>query len=111
MAADQHEGNPMGASYDPEADALYVRFLDEPVATGFSAGDNYAVDLAPDGRVRGVEMLGVRAEAERIAADPDHTTPVERVLQEAGYGPVPRSDLRMVEWVPVHTRAPRITTD
>lgn len=54
-------------TYDPEADGLYVRFLPDPIAGGFSAGDSYCIDLAADGRVVGVEMIGVRAEAERIA--------------------------------------------
>ena len=52
----------MRLKHDPEADAIYVRFSDQPVATTRTARGNTsdaAVDFAVDGSVVGVELLGV----------------------------------------------------
>lgn len=55
------------ASYDSTVDALYVRLSGEKVAGTVTVRDDYMVDLDAQGEVVGVEMLGVRADAERQA--------------------------------------------
>lgn len=47
----------MRADYDSEADALYVRLTDGPVARSVELGDCVVVDLDGDGRARGVEII------------------------------------------------------
>jgi uncharacterized protein YuzE len=48
----------MRISYDPEVDALYIRFLDERVeVTTHRLTEDVAVNYAPDGRIAGVEVL------------------------------------------------------
>lgn len=53
------------ATYDPEADALYVRFTDRPVARTIQVTDSYNVDLDADGEPVGLEILNVLADASR----------------------------------------------
>lgn len=47
----------MRADYDSEADALYVRLTDGPVARSIEFGDCVVVDLDGAGRPRGVEII------------------------------------------------------
>jgi uncharacterized protein YuzE len=48
----------MELTYDPEVDALYVRFVDESIeVTTHRLTEDVAVDYAPDGRVVGLEVL------------------------------------------------------
>lgn len=48
----------MRISYDPEVDALYIRFVDEPVeVTTQRLSEDVAVNYAPDGRIVGIEVL------------------------------------------------------
>lgn len=69
----------LGASYDPEADALYVRFRVEPrVGPSIEVDDSTVVDVGADGEPVGIEVLGLRALAERAARD------------RPGYGNAPR---------------------
>lgn len=48
----------MKITYDPQVDALYIRFLDEPIqVTTQRLSDEVAINYAPDGRVVGIEVL------------------------------------------------------
>jgi uncharacterized protein YuzE len=64
----------MRVIYDPEVDALYIRFIEEPVeVTTQRLSEEVAVNYAPDGRIVGVEILGAsdyvfRRGAERSVA-------------------------------------------
>ena len=50
----------MKITYDPQVDALYIRFLDEPVqVTTQCLSEDVAVNYAPDGRIVGIEVLDV----------------------------------------------------
>ncbi|MCS7282782.1 MAG: DUF2283 domain-containing protein [Anaerolineae bacterium] len=44
--------------YDPQVDALYIRFIDEPVEVlTHRLSEDVAVNYAPDGRIVGIEVL------------------------------------------------------
>ncbi len=48
----------MKISYDPRVDALYIRFVDEPVqVTTFRLSEDVAINYAPDSRIVGIEIL------------------------------------------------------
>ena len=48
----------MKVTYDPEVDALYVRFVDEGVeVTTQRLTDDVAIDYGPNGAVVGIEIL------------------------------------------------------
>ncbi len=48
----------MKVSYDPQVDALYIRFLDETFqVTTQRLTEDVAVNYAPDGRIVGIEIL------------------------------------------------------
>ena len=48
----------MRISYDPQVDALYVRFIDEPMQVlTHRLTEEVAVNYAPDGRIVGIEIL------------------------------------------------------
>jgi len=48
----------MKISYDPQVDALYVRFIDEPIQVlTHSLSEEVAINYAPDGRIVGIEIL------------------------------------------------------
>jgi uncharacterized protein YuzE len=49
----------MRITYDAEADALYIRFIETTVTTQHAAA-GIAVDYAADGRVAGIEILDAR---------------------------------------------------
>lgn len=50
----------MKITYDPQVDALYIRFLDEPAqVTTQRLSEDVAVNYAPDGRIVGIEVLDV----------------------------------------------------
>jgi uncharacterized protein YuzE len=49
----------MRITYDAEADALYIRFLETTVTTQHVA-EGIAVDYAADGRLAGIEILNAR---------------------------------------------------
>jgi uncharacterized protein YuzE len=49
----------MRISYDPEVDALYIRFIETTVTTKHVA-EGIAVDYAADGRIAGIEVLDAR---------------------------------------------------
>ena len=58
----------MKIAYDPQVDALYIRFLDEPVqVTTQRLSEDVA---APDGRVVGIEVLDVSEYVFGFAAEP-----------------------------------------
>jgi uncharacterized protein YuzE len=61
----------MRISYDPEVDALYIRFLDERVeVTTHRLTEDVAVNYAPDGRIVGVEVLDASEYAFPSRAEP-----------------------------------------
>ncbi len=48
----------MKITFDPQVDALYIRFLDDPFQeTTLRLSEDVAVNYAPDGRVVGIEVL------------------------------------------------------
>ncbi len=48
----------MKISFDPQVDALYIRFVDEPAeVTTHRLSEDVAVNYAPDGRIVGIEIL------------------------------------------------------
>jgi uncharacterized protein YuzE len=48
----------MRITYDPQVDALYIRFVDEPVEViTHRLSEDVAVNYAPDGRIVGIEIL------------------------------------------------------
>jgi uncharacterized protein YuzE len=49
----------MTISYDGEADALYIRFIETTVNTE-QVAEGVAVDYAADGRIAGIEILDAR---------------------------------------------------
>ena len=49
----------MRITYDPEVDALYIRFIETTVTTEHVA-EGIAVDYAADGRIAGIEILDAR---------------------------------------------------
>lgn len=50
----------MKTIYDPEADALYVRFADTPVAESEEVADGVVLDFDADGRIVAFEFLDAR---------------------------------------------------
>jgi len=61
----------MKIAYDPQVDALYIRFLDEPVqVTTQRLSEDVAVNYAPDGRIVGIEVLDVSEYVFGFAAEP-----------------------------------------
>ncbi|KJU86179.1 hypothetical protein MBAV_001626 [Candidatus Magnetobacterium bavaricum] len=46
----------MTITYDPEVDALYIRFIDAPVTTEHVA-EGVAIDYDSQGRIAGIEIL------------------------------------------------------
>lgn len=48
----------MKISFDPQVDALYIRFTDESAeVTTQRLSEDVAVNYAPDGRIIGIEIL------------------------------------------------------
>lgn len=48
----------MKLTYDEEVDALYIRFVDDPVqVTTQRLSEDVAVNYAPDGRIVGIEII------------------------------------------------------
>ena len=61
----------MKIAYDPQVDALYIRFLDEPVqVTTQRLSEDVAVNYAPDGRIVGIEVLDVSEYVFGFGAEP-----------------------------------------
>jgi uncharacterized protein YuzE len=49
----------MKITYDPEVDALYIRFLDTTVTTKH-VDEGISLDYSADGRLAGIEILDAR---------------------------------------------------
>ncbi len=58
----------MKASYDPEADALYVRFADAPVIESEEVRPGFVLDYDAQGRIVAVEILDA---SEHLASGTD----------------------------------------
>jgi uncharacterized protein YuzE len=68
----------MRISYDPEVDALYIRFLDGTVTTK-ELGDGIAADFDAEGRLAGLEVLDA---ASRLGGlDPFREVTLEALFQ------------------------------
>ena len=64
----------MRISYDPEVDALYIRFFDRPIeAITQRLTEDVAINYAADGRISGIEVLD--------ASDYIFTDDVERRIE------------------------------
>jgi len=77
----------MKITYDPEVDALYIRLIDEDVeVTTQRLSQRVALDIAPDGRVVGLEVLDasevIGRELERVVVE-IYRSPV-KIEGEAG---------------------------
>ena len=60
----------MKITYDPQVDALYIRFVDEPSeVTTQRLSEDVAVNYAPDGRIVGVEVLDASEHVFRHGAE------------------------------------------
>ena len=61
----------MRLTYDPEADALYLKVSTAEIAETLEVAPNVMLDLDPSGHVVGVEMLGIslRPGAEPLKVD------------------------------------------
>jgi uncharacterized protein YuzE len=47
----------MKTHYDPEADALYVRFAEKPIVESEEVADGVVLDFDAEGRIVGIEVL------------------------------------------------------
>lgn len=72
------------ATYDPDADALYVYLVDIEVERSTSLDDLRIIDYSVDGRVAGVEFLGVSGGVG--LSDIPYRHKVERLIGELGLG-------------------------
>jgi uncharacterized protein YuzE len=52
------EGPPLKVLYDPEADILYLHFMDGVAEEVLDAGDNIVLELDKNKRVMGIEVWG-----------------------------------------------------
>ena len=60
----------MKISFDPQVDALYIRFADEPAdVTMQPLTEDVAVNYAADGRIVGIEILDASAYVFRSGAE------------------------------------------
>ena len=50
----------MKIKYDEEADAMYIRFIDEPVDQTKEIDENTIIDLNKQGEIIGIELLFVK---------------------------------------------------
>ncbi len=51
----------MKITYDPEVDAAYIRFVEEPIqVTTHQLSEDIALNYGPDGEVVGIEILSAR---------------------------------------------------
>ena len=64
----------MKTTYDPEADALYVRFATAKVAESEEVSPGVVIDFDSEGRIVGVEVLDARR---HLAAGADLPTAAE----------------------------------
>ncbi len=69
-------------TYDEHADALYVKFLDAPIARTHEVDDLRLVDHAASGEVVGVELLGVSDGID--LHDLPRAADLERLIRESG---------------------------
>lgn len=61
----------MKITFDPQVNALYIRFVDEPVqVTTHRLSEEVAVNYAPDGRIVGIEILDATEYAFGSETDP-----------------------------------------
>lgn len=49
----------MRITYDPEADAMYVRFAEGEFAENREVAEGIVLDISPSGQVLGIEILDV----------------------------------------------------
>jgi uncharacterized protein YuzE len=64
----------MKISYDSDVDALYIRFVDEPVqVTTQRLSEDVAINYAPDGNIVGIEILDASTHVFRTGTEPQIT--------------------------------------
>ena len=64
----------MKISYDSEVDALYIRFVDEPMQVITQRlSEDVAVNYAPDGNIVGIEILDASSHVFRPGIEPQIT--------------------------------------
>jgi uncharacterized protein YuzE len=56
----------MKITFDKEADAVYIEFIEGEFASNKKIDDNTIIDLNEDGKILGIELLNV---SERISKD------------------------------------------
>ena len=60
----------MKITYDPQVDALYIRFVDEPAqVTTQRLTEDVAVNYAPEGHIVGIEILDASESVFRSGED------------------------------------------
>ena len=60
----------MKITYDPQVDALYIRFVDEPAqVTTLRLTEDVAVNYAPEGHIVGIEILEASESVFRSSED------------------------------------------
>jgi uncharacterized protein YuzE len=64
----------MRTSYDPEADALYVRFAEASIVESEEVADGVVLDFDAEGRIVAIELL---AASKHIAAGAEFPTAAE----------------------------------
>jgi uncharacterized protein YuzE len=72
------------ATYDPDADAIYVYLTSAEVERSTSLDDLRIIDYSVDGRVVGLEFLGVSAGID--LSDIPYRHKVEELIGELGLG-------------------------
>jgi uncharacterized protein YuzE len=56
----------MRLSYDPQADAMYLRLSEDAVRESEEVRPGFVFDIDGEGRVVGIEILGVRRYARKL---------------------------------------------
>jgi len=64
----------MRTSYDPEADALYVRFAEASIVESEEVADGVVLDLDAEGRIVAIELLDA---SKHIASGAEFPTAAE----------------------------------
>ncbi|HUF52662.1 MAG TPA: DUF2283 domain-containing protein [Dehalococcoidia bacterium] len=72
------------ARHDAEADAIYVVLSEADVARSHSLDDLRVIDYSADGRVAGVEFLGVAGGVD--LSDVPHSQKVEKAIGDLNLG-------------------------
>lgn len=72
------------AKHDPEADAIYVVLSEAEVSRSHSLDDSRVIDYSANGRVAGVEFLGVGGGVD--LSDVPFSDKIEKAIGDLGLG-------------------------